>query len=86
MPVSSHVDFVIGDDHQMKSPCGDDVVTSRADVVLPRLIRLYRADGYPEKIAHAMTASVAITAMTTMTTSTALARCSRKGLKPTPGR
>lgn len=64
----------------------DGVAASRAYIGLHRLVRLYRGDGHPAKIAHAMTASVASAAKTTMAMSRALLWCSRNGLKPTRGR
>ncbi len=77
------VDVIVGNHHNVEDPCRDGVVAARAEVLLVRLVGLNRGDGHPEKIAHAMTASVANTANTTMTMSRTVFRCSRNGLKPT---
>lgn len=84
VPMTAQVGSVVGDDHEVEGPRRDDPLAARTEVFLHRLVGLYRVDGYPEKIAHAMTASIARIATTTMTMSSVLFSCSRKGLKPTP--
>jgi len=86
VPVTTHVDRIVGDHHEVESPGRDGVVTARADVLFDRLIGLNGADGHPENIAHAITATVARTAKTTITMSSAVLSCSRNGLKPTSRR
>jgi len=83
MPMASEIWFMIRHDDHVKGAWWDGVVASRAEVLLDRGVGLDRGDGYPEKIAHAMTASVATIAMTNAAISTALFSLSRNGLKPT---
>lgn len=67
----------------MEGACGDGAFAPRAQILFDRLIRLNGGDGYPEKIAHAMRASIAEMATTTITMSSAVLLCSRNGLNPT---
>ncbi len=83
MPVPAQVRLVIGDHHEMERSRRDDVLTTRAEVLLARRIGLHRADRHPEKIAHATTARIATSATIMAAMSAALLFCSRKGLKPT---
>lgn len=86
VPVAPQVDGIVGHDNDVERPGGDGQITARAQVVLGRLIRLDRADRYVEKIAHAITATVAAIAATTMAMSTPDLSWSRNGLNPTASR
>ncbi len=66
----------------MKCSRQDAEVASRAQILLGRRIGLHRGDGYPEKIAHASTANVAIKPMMSMAMSALFLFESRNGLKP----
>lgn len=83
MPVSPLFGGVVGHDHDVEGACWDRPLTSRAQILLGCLVRLYRGDGHVEKIAHAMRAIIAARATTTMTMSTTVLSCSRNGLNPT---
>lgn len=83
MPVTPPIGSVIGHHDQMECARWDRPVAPGAQIVLSRLIGLHGCDGYVEKIAHAMSASIAAMATTIMTTSSAVLLCSRKGLNPT---
>ena len=74
---------MIRHDNHVKGSRWNGVVASRADVLLEGGVGLDRGDGYPEKIAHAITASVNTIATTNITTSAILLSSSRNGLKPT---
>jgi len=86
VPVTAHVDRIVGYDDEMEGPGRDGVLTARAEVLLDRLIGLNGAHRHPERIAHAITATMARTAITTIAMSSAVFSCSRNGLKPTPRR
>ncbi len=86
MPVTTHVGRLVWNDHEMERARRDGRLASRAEVLLLRLVRLDRVDGYVEKIAHAITANVASTAMTTTAMSRADFSWARKGLNPTSKR
>jgi hypothetical protein len=80
--MAAHVDGIVGDHHYVECAGRDEVVTTRAEVLLHRLVRLDRSNCYPE-IAHATSANVTTMATTTRTMSNAVLRCSLNGLKPT---
>lgn len=82
MPMATQIGGVVRDDYQVKGPWWDAQITSGAQVILARLIRLDGGDRHPEKIAHPITSKVAARASTTMTMSAVLRLCSRNGLKP----
>ena len=90
MPVPAKVGSEIGNHHEMKRPGWDRPVTPRAEVGLPRRIRLDRGNGdlvhhddRPQAtIAQMTTAAVASSATTTMAMSSAVLVCGRNGLKP----
>lgn len=86
MPMTSQVGFIIRNHHEMKRSRRNGEITARAEILLDRLVRLDRTDGYVEKSAHAITASIAAPATTTMTMSRVLFSWSRNGLNPTPAR
>jgi len=73
----------VGNHDQVKRALGNDPVTARTDVLLGGLVRLNWSDGYVEKTAHAINATMAESATMTMMTSRVVFLCSRKGLKPT---
>lgn len=81
--MASEIWFVIRHDNNMKGSRWNGVLTPRADVLLEGGVGLNRGDGYPEKIAHAITASVNTIATTNITTSATPFSSSRNGLKPT---
>lgn len=83
MPVPSQVRCLVGHHDQMKLSRRDGSFTARTQVCLGRLVRLNRGDRHVEKMAHAMSASMARMAATTMTMSTKVFSCCRNGLKPT---
>lgn len=83
MPVPAQVGLVVGDHNEVKSARRDGLLTARAQVILAGRIGLDGSDRHPEKIAHATTATIAISAMTIAAISAALLFCSRNGLKPT---
>lgn len=83
VPVTSQVGLLVRHDHQVIRTSRDNSFASRAQVLLERLIGLYRADGYVESRAHAMTAAVARIASTTITMSSTDRSWGRNGLKPT---
>lgn len=72
VPVTTHVDSIVGNNDEVKRPCRDRVVAARADILLDCLIRLHWYDRHPEKMAHAITANVTSTAITTMAMSNAV--------------
>jgi hypothetical protein len=80
--MATKVRLVVGNDHHMKSPRGDDVFAPGTDVFLTGGVGLDRGDRHPEKIAHATTARIATRAMTIAAMSAALLLLSRNGLKP----
>lgn len=86
MPVTSQIGFIIRNNHEMKRSRWNREIAARAEILLDRLVRLNGTDGYVEKSAHAMTASIAAPATTTMTMSRGLFSWSRNGLNPTPTR
>ena len=86
VPVTPHVGGLVGDYYQVEGPGKDHQLTSGTEIFLPGGVGLDGGDGHVEKIAHAMTASMARTATTTMMMSTMVLWCSRNGLKPTPKR
>jgi hypothetical protein len=81
--MAAQVDGVVGNHDQVECPRRYREITPGAQVLLEGLVGLNRADGYVEKRAHAITASVAASAMTTITMSNADFSFSRNGLKPT---
>lgn len=73
----------VGDDDEMALADFDETVTSRAEVLLARRIRLHRGDDlYPERAAHSTSTTATRMVPATMAMSTAFLRCWRKGLKP----
>ena len=74
---------MVGDYHEVKHARRDGVLTARAEVLLASGIGLDGGNRHPEKIAHATTATIAISAMIIAAISAALLFCSRNGLKPT---
>lgn len=86
MPMTSQIGFVIRNHYEMKRSRWNGEIAARAQIFLDRLVRLDGTDGYVEKSAHAMTASIAAPATTTMTMSRVLFSWSRNGLNPTPAR
>lgn len=82
MPVPAQIRGVVGDHHDVKDPARDGLVASRAQVCLPRRVRLDGRDGHPEKIAHAKTKAIATSATITITMSATSLSFSRKGLNP----
>lgn len=83
VPMSPQIGSLVGDDHEVEGSRGDRPIASRTEVFLDRLIGLDGSDSYAEKIAHAITASMARMATTTMMMSTMVLSCCRNGLKPT---
>jgi hypothetical protein len=83
VPMAPEIRGLIRDHDQVEGALGDAPLTTRADVLLRGLVRLYGSDGYVEKTAHAINATITARARTTMTTSSVVFLCSRKGLKPT---
>lgn len=83
MPVTSEVGSIVGNDDEMERSRRYVPVASGTEVVLGRLVGLDRGDCHVEKIAHAISESIADRATTTMMTSKVVFLCSRKGLKPT---
>ena len=84
VPMASEIGSIIGNYDQVEGALWNASVTAGTDVRLRRLIGLYRSDGYGEKTAHAINATITASATTTKTTSSVVFLCSRKGLKPTP--
>lgn len=83
MPVAPEIRSLVGNNDQVERGFGNAPVTARADVIFRRLVRLDWSDGYVEKTAHAINATITASATTTITTSRVVFLCSRKGLKPT---
>lgn len=83
MPVPSHVRGLIGYHDEVKRARWDGPVAPGTQVFLGGLVGLNGRDRYVEKIAHAMTASMARIATTTMRMSTTVLSCCLNGLKPT---
>lgn len=86
MPVTTQVWGLVRDDHEMEGPFGDDALTTRTQIVLPRLIGLDGSDRHLGMTAHTSSPITTATATTTMTMSKVVLSCLRNGLKPTPRR
>ena len=80
--MASQVGCVIGHHNYVKSSFGYRLIAAGANVRLAGCIRLNRADGHPEKIAHSTSAIADPIAAITMMMSTTDVSCSRNGLKP----
>jgi len=86
MPVPAQIGLELGDDHQVPFAGLDVAITSRAGVALAGGVRLDRSDDlYPEKAAHAMSATATRSVPITKAMSTAVLRWERKGFKPMSG-
>jgi hypothetical protein len=83
VPMAPQIRSHIWNHNQVKGALGNAPFTARAGVLLGCLIGLHWSDGYVEKTAHAINATITASATTTMTTSSLVFLCSRKGLKPT---
>ena len=88
----SQVRSEIGNHHQMEGSGWDRPVTPRAEIGLPRGVRLNRSDGHfvhhdrPQAtIAQTTTAAVASSATTTIAMSSAVLVWGRNGLNPMNG-
>ena len=82
VPVAPQVGGLVGYHHHVKDPCRDGQPAAGAEVFLDGRVGLYRADGYPEKIAHTSSATIARKPMLIITMSPGFLSLSLKGLKP----
>ena len=82
VPVTSQVGGLVGNDYQMKNTRLNGQLAAGAEVLLDSCVRLHRAYGHPEKIAHASNATIATMPMASIAASPEFSSWSRKGLKP----